>query len=300
MEQKSAGYVYAASAYLMWGLLPLYWSVLNRVPALSLLTYRIAFSFLFSWGALAVLRTGAFFRRASGQTSPGRWISRRAVSASLPAAALIAVNWFTYIWAVVNGFTLEASLGYFLTPLVNVLLGLVLLGERPGLRRAIALGFSLAAVIILTVDYGRPPIVALTVAFSFGSYGYVKKRSPSDSLTGMALETSWLIIPAAAIMLGGNALEYLVEGPPAISAMLVLAGPVTLAPLLLFASAARRIPLFALGFFQYIAPILMFIIGWLVFKEEVGAVRLISFGLVWVALGIFISSIIRERRDRSG
>jgi chloramphenicol-sensitive protein RarD len=301
MQERSAGYLAAPAAYLLWGLLPLYWQPLNHIPAMAILSYRIAFSFVFSAGTILMIQLFVRIRRKSGSL-PGQrpfgfsGLNGPRLKPTLLAAALIGVNWFTYIWSVVNGFTLEASLGYFLTPMVNLLFGIIFLKERPGPVRTVALGISVLAVAILTINYGRPPIIALTLAFSFGTYGFVKKRSGLDALTGMAFETGWLLLPALGIMLFGGAGGYLFRGPVLQRSMLILAGPVTLAPLLLFASAAKRIPLYALGFFQYIAPSLMFLLGWLVFGEEVSSIRLLAFSLVWVALVIFSASVILQRR----
>jgi chloramphenicol-sensitive protein RarD len=299
MDEKSAGYLSAASAYGLWGLLPLYWKPLEHIPAMGILSYRIVFSFVFSAGAILALRYARRWKAIAPAQAVGGLTGRR-VLPTLAAAGLIGVNWFTYIWAVVNGYTLEASLGYFLTPMVNLLFGVLFLRERPGAIRTVALAISAVAVAILTLSYGRPPVIALTLAFSFGTYGFVKKQSKFDPMTGMALETGWLLLPALGIMVFGGAGAYLFGESPVDSIMLILAGPVTLAPLLLFAAAARRIPLYALGFFQYIAPSLMFVLGWLAFGETVDRVRLTAFVLVWIALGIFSASVAIGRRQTAG
>jgi len=192
-----------------------------------------------------------------------------------------------YVYAVVNGYTLEASLGYFLTPLVNAILGVVLLKERPGIPVLVSLGLGAIALIILALSYGRIPYFALTLSLSFGIYGYLKKGLSINSLEGLAWETGWALPLAVGILLSQGGFSFLVDQTLARTATILLAGPVTLIPLVLFASAAKRLPLYLLGMFQYLAPSIMFLIGWLIFAEPVSPTQFFAFGLVWIALANF-------------
>lgn len=300
MKSHQPGYLFAASSYGIWGFLPLYWRLLQVVPPLGIIAYRISFSFVTVW-ILVILR---WFYQVS-QKKPAFLGNRPLLNwktfqtLALPtffAAMLIALNWFVYIFAIVNGQTLDASLGYFLTPLVNVLLGLVLLKEKPGILRLIAIGLGLVAVVILTIHLGQMPLIALVLASSFGLYGYLKKGSSLDSLTSMAIETTWVLPIALYLLFAMGNITYLVDYSPRLSLLLLGAGPMTLAPLVLFAAATKRIPLYVLGFFQYLAPSIMFLLGWLAFGESVSLVQFLAFGLVWLALLIVTFSALQQKR----
>jgi chloramphenicol-sensitive protein RarD len=270
----------AVGAYVAWGLFPLYWKQIDHVPALQLLGHRIVWSFV----TLAVIVI------VTRKLSPSSFLpSRRVLSVFILSAVLISINWFTFVWAVNSGFVVETSLGYFITPLVNVLLGVVVLGERLRPPQWIAIALAAAGVAYLTVAHGSVPWIALILAASFGSYGLMKKIAPLDSTGGLTLETGLLFLPALAYLgyadrMGDGA--FLHAGAVS-DVLLVGAGPVTTIPLLLFASAARRIPLSLMGVIQYVTPTLQFLFGVLLYHEPFARSQLVGFSLVWIALVVF-------------
>jgi chloramphenicol-sensitive protein RarD len=275
------GIWYAVGAYVLWGLLPVYWKWLQHVPAPQVLCHRILWSFLTLIAIVLLSRQWNAFRAAM--------VKPRVLRAYAAAAVLIAINWLTYIWAVNAGFIVETSLGYFINPLLSVLLGVIFFREslRPWQWAAIAL--AAAGVLYLTIAYGALPWIALTLAVTFGAYGLVKKIAPLGSLYGLTLETGVLLLPALIFLIytdrtGHGAFFH----AGAISdALLAGAGFITAVPLLLFSSAARRIPLSLIGLLQYIAPTLQFLLGVLVYREPFTAVKLIGFGIVWIALIVY-------------
>lgn len=275
------GVSYAAVAYVIWGLFPLYWHALAHVPPLEVLMHRIVWSCVLLGGVLVVTRQWGSLLSAARNP--------RVLGIYSLAAVLVSINWFVYVWAVGQGFVVETSLGYFINPLISVLLGVVLLRER--LRRAqwVAVGLAALGVAYLTVSHGQLPWIALSLAISFALYGFVKKLSPLGSVQGLALETGLLGVPALAYLVVGPASPggAFIGASPATAALLVGAGVATTVPLLLFGSAARRIPLVWIGLMQYIAPTIQFALGILVFHETMTAERLIGFSAVWVALVVF-------------
>ncbi len=271
----------AVGAYVSWGVLPVYWKWLHTVPALQLLMHRVVWSFLLlALYILAKKQWGAFRAAAAGG---------RVLAVYLAAAALIAVNWLTYIWAVNAGFIVETSLGYFINPLLSVLMGVLFLRERLRPLQWIPILLATLGVAYLTISYGRLPWIALTLAFSFGLYGLVKKTAPLGPLFGLTLETGILILPAVGTLLLSQASGQaaFLHGSPVTDLLLVGAGLVTTVPLLMFASAAQRIPLSMVGVLQYIAPTLQFLLGVLVYHEPFDHPHLIGFSVVWVALLLF-------------
>jgi chloramphenicol-sensitive protein RarD len=299
MKTLQPGYLFAASSYGIWGFLPLYWRLLHVVPPLGIISYRIGFSFVTVWILVGLRRFyGAWKKKGlvTPITSNLSWTTFQSLALpTLLAAVLIAINWFVYIFAIINSQTLDASLGYFLTPLVNVLLGILLLKEKPGMLRLLAIGLGFFAVVILTIHLGQVPVIALVLAGSFGLYGFLKKGSTLDSLSSMAIETTWVLPIALYLLFAMGNITYLIDYSPSLSLLLIGAGPMTLAPLVLFAAATKRIPLYILGFFQYLAPSIMFLLGWLVFGEPVSIVQFIAFGFVWVALLIVTLSVFQQR-----
>ncbi len=274
------GILYGIGAYAFWGFFPIYWKWLHRVPALQLLGHRIAWSFLLLIGYLLATRQGEAFRRT---------LTPSIVRVYLLAALLIGVNWLTYVWAVNAGFIVETSLGYFINPLLSVLLGVFVLRERLRLLQWVPIGLAGAGVVYLTMAYGRLPWIALTLAFTFGFYGLVKKTAPLGAIFGLTLETGLLFLPALLYLTLAEA-----DGRGAFlhsgfisNLLMVGAGAVTTIPLLMFASAAQQIPLTLVGLLQYIAPTLQFLIGVFVYGEPFDHTRLIGFGLVWLALLLF-------------
>jgi chloramphenicol-sensitive protein RarD len=284
------GILYAAGAYIIWGLLPIYWKALDDVAAGQILAHRIVWSLLFVGGVLTVRHNWAWLR---GAVARPRVLFTFAVSGSL-----LAINWFVYIWSVNAGFIVETSLGYFINPFVNVLLGFLVLKERLRPAQWLALSVALAGVLYLTFSYGAFPWIALTLAFSFGTYGFIRKTATLNSAEGLFLETAVLFLPAFGFLLlqdfrGAGAFAH--NGPTS-TLLLMGAGVVTSVPLLLFAAGARRITMTSLGLLQYIAPTLQFLIGVLIFHEEFGMTRLIGFGLIWLALVLYSAESVWQRR----
>ncbi len=285
------GVVYAAGAYILWGLLPLYWKALDSVPAGQILAHRIVWSLVFVGLILTARHNWAWFGQAVRRP--------RVLLTFVLSGTLLAVNWFTYIWGVNAGFVVETSLGYFINPLVNVLLGYLILHERLRLAQWLALAAALAGVLYLTFSYGAFPWIAMTLAFSFGIYGFIRKTATLNSAEGLFLETVVLFLPALGFLVlqeirGVGALAH---SSAATNLLLIGAGIVTSVPLLLFAAGARRITLTTLGLLQYMAPTLQFLIGVLIYHEEFGIDRVIGFGLIWLALILYTAeSVIHRRR----
>lgn len=288
------GVLYATSAYLLWGLFPLYWKLLQGVPSVEILGHRIAWSLVF----VALILTLRHNWRWLGPALR----NRRTVLLFTASGVLLAINWFTYIWGVNAGFIVETSLGYFINPLVTVLLGFLILKERLRIGQWLAIGLALAGVLYLTFSYGSFPWIALTLAFSFATYGLIRKTAPLNSAEGLFLETAILFVPTIVFLL---ALE--VRGTGAFghagwstTLLLALAGAVTSIPLLLFAAGARLVTLTTVGLLQYIAPTLQFLIGVFIFNEPFGPTRLIGFALIWSALLCYTAESLfnRQRRRR--
>jgi len=271
----------AVGAYAIWGLFPAYWKWLKHVPPIELLSHRVIWSCLILIGFVLVTRQWRAFRQVA--------FDARVLRVYLVAALLVAVNWLIYVWAVNSGFVVESSLGYFINPLVSVSLGVILFRERLRPLQWLPVTLATLGVVYLTVAYGSPPWIALSLAFTFGFYGLVKKIAPLNAFFGLLLETGILLVPALgwltyAEMSGQGA--FLHTGALA-DFLMVGAGLVTTIPLLLFAGAARRIPLSMMGILQYIAPTVQFSLGVLVYGEPFSPSQFIGFGLVWVALIIF-------------
>lgn len=282
--------VYGIAAYALWGLTPLYWPLLDGAGEVEALAHRIVWSAFVVVALLAVTRG---FGRV-------RALSRRSVLLLGAAAAIITINWGTYIWSVLNGHVVEVSLGYFINPLVTVLLGVVVLRERLRPVQWAAVGIAFVAVVVLTIDYGRPPWIALTVAFSFGTYGLIRKKINVGAVEGFGVETALLLGPAAAflIVLEADGSGTFTHAGLGTDLLFLGAGLVTAVPLLFFGAAAIRVPLTTIGLLQYIAPILQFVIGVLVFREDVPPVRLAGFALVWAALIVLTAESLAHRRRR--
>jgi chloramphenicol-sensitive protein RarD len=284
------GIWYALGAYITWGLFPVYWNLLRGIPALQLLGHRIFWSFLLLFGIILTARQGKALWAS---------LNRRVLLTYSVAAVLIAINWLTYVWAVGAGFIVETSLGYFINPLLSVLLGVVFLRERLRPLQWLPIGMAAAGVFYLTFAYGSLPWVALTLAFSFGFYGLVKKTAPLGALHGLTLETGILFLPALGFLLFSefNGTGAFMHSSILMDVMLVGAGLVTVAPLLMFASAVQRIPLTMMGVLQYVNPTMQFLLGVLIFKEPFDHHRLIGFGVVWVALILFgVEGLLAQRK----
>ena len=275
------GILAGIGAYALWGVLPIYWKLLHEVPAPQVIGHRIVWSFALL--ALYVFISGQWqaFRSTAFQ---GRTIGIYSI-----AAVLLSLNWLVYVWGVNAGFIVETSLGYFINPLFSVLLGVIFLRERLRPLQWIPVALAAMGVIYLTTAYGRLPWIALSLALTFGVYGFVKKLSPLGSFYGLTLETG-VVFPMALLYLafaGHNGTGAFWHTGAVIDILLVSTGLVTTIPLLMFASAAKQIPLTVVGLLQYIAPTIQFLIGVLIYKEPFDISHLVGFGFVWVALILF-------------
>ena len=288
--ERTVGLWYGLAAYGLWGLFPLYWKLFGHVPAAQLLAHRIAWSFVALLALLTALR-GRGVRAAFA-------VRTRVAVLYAAAALLIGANWFIYIWAVNAGFVIETSLGYFITPLVNVVLGVVVFRERLRPLQWLAVAVAAAGVLHLTRAYGSLPWIALGLALSFGGYGLAKKTAPLAALDGLTLETAMLLLPAAgylAVVQARDAGVFLRAGVFT-DVLLATSGVVTIGPLLLFTAAVRRVALSTIGILQYIAPSIQLVLGVLVFAEPFTRTQLEGFAFVWVALVIFAADGLRARR----
>ncbi|MDQ1465381.1 MAG: chloramphenicol-sensitive protein RarD [Actinomycetota bacterium] len=293
-RETRQGIGYGLAAYTIWGLFPLFWPLLEPTPAIQILAHRMLWSLVFIAGVLAVRRRWAFVLAL--RSDPRR------VGLLTLAAVLISVNWGVYIWAVNSGHVLESSLGYFVTPLVSIALGIIVFNER--LRRVqwIAVALGVVAVVVISVGYGRLPWIALTLAASFGSYGLVKKLAHAPAVESLAVETSVLALPALAYLVvvqlrGSGSFGHVAVGT---DLLLASTGIVTAVPLLFFAAATRRVPLTIIGLLQYLTPVLQFALGIVVRHEKLPGTELAGFALVWVALAILgVSELLEWRRNRA-
>lgn len=269
------------AAYVLWGFFPIYWKLLHEVPALEVIGHRISWSFLLLIAVILLTKQWKQFRSAA--------LTPRVIGIYTVAGVVLTINWLIYVWGVNAGFIVETSLGYFINPLISVLLGVLFLRERLRPMQWVAVALAASGVLYLTITYGRLPWIALSLAVSFGIYGFVKKLAPLGSLYGLTLETA-LVFPMALVYLlfmestGTGA--FLHHGA-LIDILLIGTGVVTSIPLLMFASAARQIPLTMVGLLQYIAPTLQFLIGVFLYHEPFDQSRLIGFSLVWLALILF-------------
>lgn len=291
MSQLRRGYLYGFVAYALWGFLPIYLKLLRPSGPIEILAHRVVWSVVFVALVLAATRNWAFLRQ----------LSRPRLAGITLAATLIAVNWGTYIYGVNSNRVVETALGYFINPLVSVLLGVTVLRERLRAAQWTALGIGGLAVAVLTVDYGRLPYLALTLALSFGGYGLVKKRLGLPAAEGLFVESGVLALPALAYLGWLSWRSDATFGHVSVwhTVLLVLAGAVTAIPLLLFAGAANRLPLTVLGMLQYAAPILQLGCGVLLFHEPMPPARLAGFALVWLALIVFtVDGVGHTRRQR--
>lgn len=292
-SKRRAGLLYGVGAYLLWGVMPLYFKLLTEVAPTEIVAHRILWSLLFLGVLATIWRRWPAIRAAA---SSGRVLITLTVS-----ALLIAVNWLVYVYAVVSGHVLEGSLGYYLNPLVNVLLGVVLLKERLSRPQIVAVALAAAGVMVLAAGAGSGLWISLVLAASFGCYGFLRKVAPVDSLEGLWIETlvlapvafGWLLWLQAAGDLG-----FFRVGVD-VALLLALGGAVTAIPLLMFTAAARRLPYSTLGFLQYIAPSMQFLLAVLAFGEPLTAAHLLCFGAIWTALAIFTIDGWRLARQRA-
>jgi len=289
-NEQRAGLLYGIGAYGMWGLVPLFWPLLEPSGAVEILAHRMVWSLGVVGIALLVLRRWAWIGELLRQP--------RRLGLIAIAAAVISVNWGLYIWSVNNGHVVEASLGYFINPLVTIAMGVLLLGERlrPAQWAAVATGF--AAVLVLAIGYGQPPWISLVLAFSFATYGLAKKKVDMGGLESLAAETAVLFVPALGFLLwlGASGDATFLSGGAGHGALLAATGLVTAIPLVCFGAAAIRVPLSVLGLLQYLAPVFQFALGILYFHEAMPPERWAGFALVWVALILLTWDALRTAR----
>jgi chloramphenicol-sensitive protein RarD len=279
-------------AWTLWGFFPLYWPLLQPAGAVEILAHRIVWSVVVLVAVVVLTRRGPSLRALVAD--------RRTLALLAVASVLITINWGTYIWGVNNHHVVESSLGYFVNPLVSVLLGVLVLGER--LRRLQWAALALAAVAVLahTVEYGRPPWVSLVLAFSFGTYGLAKKKADAGAVESLVVETL-VVSPVALgylVVLTATGASSFGAGGPGHVLLVMGTGLVTVIPLLCFGGAATRIPLSTLGLMQYLTPTTQFILGLTVFHEPMPAMRWVGFGLIWLALVLFTIETLRHRRHQ--
>ncbi|MFJ8012805.1 EamA family transporter RarD [Streptomyces sp. NPDC096339] len=293
-NEQRTGLLYGFGAYGIWGLVPLFWPLLKPSGAVEILAHRMVWSLAVVGVALLALRRWGWMRELVRQP--------RKLGLTALAASIISVNWGLYIWAVNNGAVVEASLGYFINPLVSIAMGVLVLGER--LRRAqwVAVGISFAAVLVLAVGYGRPPWISLILACSFATYGLIKKKLNMGGLESLTAETAVLFLPALGylVWLSVQGQSTFATQGAAHSALLAATGLVTAVPLVFFGAAAIRVPLSTLGLLQYMAPVFQFGLGVLYFHEAMPPERWVGFSLVWAALALLTWDALRTaRRSRA-
>ena len=292
-RESAAGVLYAGMAFLIWGISPVYWKAMQQVPALEIVTHRVVWSFVFLIGLTLVQRRRDEFQRVLK--------TPRTMLILTLTTLLVSGNWLLYIWAVNAGYMLQASLGYYINPLVNVLLGMIFLKERLRRPQALAVLLACAAVIFRTVSYGELPWIALTLGFTFGLYGLIRKVAPVSSLVGLTVETLLLTAPGIAylVYLESQGTGALFHGSRSLDALLIGTGVFTAVPLLFFNLGARRINLSTVGLMQYIAPSGMFLLAVLVYGEPFTAAQLWTFVMIWTSLAIYSIDSVRSYRRLS-
>jgi chloramphenicol-sensitive protein RarD len=286
-SQTKAGMLFAVAAYTMWGIAPIYFKALTHIPAAEILMHRVIWSVV----VLLILIVGL---KQLGKVRIALK-SKRVIATLLLAGFLLAANWLLFIWAVNNNYMLEASLGYFINPLINVFLGRLFLGEKLRPLQKLAVGIAMIGVGLLVFSYGQLPWIALTLACSFSVYGLLRKQVNVDSMPGLFIETS-MMLPVALMyyVFFATVTADISANTAQLNSLLLFAGIVTTAPLLCFTAAARRIKYSTLGMVQYIGPSLMFILATVVYKEPLSQARLVTFVIVWSALALFTYDVVRN------
>jgi len=297
MLDERKGIIFAMGAYLIWGVLPLYWKLLDHVSSGEILTSRVIWSFIFTLLFVAVIRNSKLLIA----DIKALWKNQKAFWSLFSAAVLVSGNWFLFIWAVNNNHMVETSLGYYINPLISVLLGIIFLKEKLTTAQKVAFMMATVGVIILSISYGRFPWLAFALAITFAVYGLLKKTIPLDALRGLTIETLF-IFPFALIyyiylMVNGRAVMF--EGSLETVILLMVSGAATAIPLLLFAKGAQKLPLYLVGFLQYIAPTCMLFLGVIVFGESFNPIDLLSFSFIWFALVLFTVSKVMETRAKT-
>jgi chloramphenicol-sensitive protein RarD len=283
------GALAAAAAFFIWGLFPLYWNLLGDVPPLQVLAHRGVWCALAVWAVLLLRGDFAWIGR----------VTRRQMLLLGAGSVLITCNWGVYVWAVVRGHVVDTSLGYFITPLVNVLLAVAVLHERLSSAQRVAVAIAAFGVALLGWKLGQPPWISLALAASFGLYGLVRKLAMFDPMHGLAVESGLMVPLAAAYLLWCAQVGEgsFLTGHWSRDALLVIGGPVTAVPLALFAYGAQRVSMLSIGVMQYLAPMVQLLLGVLVYHEPFGGVRAIAFGCIWVALAVFTGEALWRYRE---
>ncbi|MGY1707230.1 EamA family transporter RarD [Geodermatophilus sp. SYSU D00697] len=290
MDERRSGVASGLAAYGVWGLFPLYFPLLEPAGGVEIVAHRVVWSLVFVAVLLTVVRRWSLVRAA--------FTDRRTVLVLLGAAVLIAANWLVFVLAVNSGHVVETSLGYFINPLVSVLLGVVVFAERLRVLQWVAVGIAAVAVGVLTVDYGRPPWIALTLAATFGLYGLMKKLVRVEAAPGLFVETALVVVPALVVLVVLHGRGEGTAGAAGVGHLLLLvsSGIATAIPLLLFAAATRRVPLSTVGLLQYVTPLMQLAIGVFVYDEPMPPARLAGFVIVWIALAVFTVDSLRQAR----
>lgn len=281
-QQTRQGIFYALGAYFIWGIAPAYFKLVKEVPPTEIMTHRVIWSALFMLGLITLSRSWRQVRSVLAQPKKVLLLALTAVT--------IGGNWLLFIWAVNNQHMLEASLGYFINPLINVVFGMLFLRERFRRLQWLAVLLAATGVLVQLWQFGSLPIIGLGLALSFALYGLVRKKIQVDAQSGMLIETAWLF-PLAAIYLFGfadSATSHLSANPLSLNLKLIAAGIITTIPLMLFAAACARLRLSTVGFFQYLGPTLMFLLAVLFYGESLTPDKMVTFGFIWLALAIFI------------
>lgn len=292
MDNERSGVLLVVSAYIIWGVLPIYWKSIANVPSAEILVSRIVWAFILTLLLVLLMKNGKQLK----SDVKTLWKSQKSFWSLFGASILISVNWFLYIWAVNNGYLVQTSLGYYINPLVSVLLGVFFLKETLSGAQKIAFIFAMIGVIILTISYGQFPWLSIALAISFAVYGLVKKQIKLDALRGLTIET-FFITPIAIgyyvwLFMGDHAI--FLHSDLRTDVLLVFTGVATALPLVLFAKGAQKIPLYMVGFLQYIAPTMMLFLGVVIYKETFNQIDLLSFIFIWAALILFAGSKIIE------
>ncbi|UOQ95204.1 EamA family transporter RarD [Halobacillus shinanisalinarum] len=296
LDDNKLGIIYTAAAYILWGFLPIYWKLIQEIPAFEILAHRIVWSFVFMMGMVLILKKWKPFVAESKRI----WANKKSLIVITLASITISINWLTYIWAVNNNHVVEASLGYYINPLVSILLGMIVLKETFSKPQWLAFILAASGVIYMTAHFGSVPWIALLLALSFGAYGLLKKLVTLNAMFGLTVETL-IVSPLALIYL------LRVQGPPpdidfwSITTLIIFgSGIATAIPLLLFSAGAKRIPLSMVGFLQYFAPTIMLFLGVFLYDEPFTEVHLVSFTLIWAGLAVYTVSRMKRLRRYEG
>lgn len=294
-EDSLSGFLFALTAYLLWGFLPLYMKALTHIPPVEVIAHRVIWSVPIALLVLVVLKRTSDLKAAI--------CTPRMLGMAALTAALISVNWGIYVWAIGSGHALDAALGYYINPLFSIFLGAVFLGERMGRLQAVAIGLAIIAVAILTWDAGRLPLVALALTLTWGCYAFLKKWLPIGPNQGFALEVLILLPLALGYMawLWGNGQGHFLQGVAWDDALLIGCGLITAGPLMIYANGAKRLTLSTIAIMQYIAPTMIFLTAVFVFDEPFSRVKLLAFSLIWFALVVYSLPVLVGRfKDRAG